>query len=757
MPTLARWAFRRRRLVLGLWIALLVGLGAANAGIGASFQDNFKLPATESSRALTILKRDFPAAAGESGQIVVHSRTGTVRDPAVKAQVRAMLARVAQLPRVAAVQGYDAQDNPRGARQISPDGRTAYATVTFDDTDGSRVPAAAAKAVVAAARAAGNEQLQVEAGGQVFAAQPGASTSELIGIVAAALVLFIAFGSLLAMTLPLLTAMVALGAGISAIGLLTHVFSVATFGPTLAALIGLGVGVDYALFIVTRHRSNLLRGMSIEASAVNAVDTAGRAVLFAGTIVCIALLGMFTLSVSFLYGVAVSAALVVAFTMLAALTLLPALLGFFGLKVLSRRARRRLASSGAHADTDLSPGWSRWGRLVERRPVVLATAAGIVIALLAVPFFSLRLGSSDQGNDPTGTTTRRAYDLLATGFGPGFNGPFQVVAEIDGAGQLANLGRVQQALAATPGVAQVSPPQPSQNGRAAIMQLIPKSSPQSQQTSELLSRIRTKVIPSATRGTGLTVSVGGITAIFDDFSHVLAGKLPLFIGVVVLLAFLLLAAVFRSLLVPLTASVMNLLAAGAAFGALVAVFQWGWLGSLFGVSRTGPIEAFVPVMMFAILFGLSMDYEVFLVSRIHEEWLTSHDNRSAVTRGQAETGQVITAAAAIMILVFASFVLGGERIIKEFGIGLAGAVLLDALIVRTVLVPALMHLFGTANWWLPGWLDRLLPSVHVERSSADVGRPPARAAGQPTGAAVGTERLLSLQGCWTPWAGTMVM
>jgi RND superfamily putative drug exporter len=629
---------------------------------------------------------------------------------------------VRSLPHVTGVQGFD---TPRGARQITPDGTTGYATVTFDRSSG-QVPADQSQAVVDTAKSAETPALRVEAGGQVFAAQPKTSASEGIGILGAAVVLFIAFGSLLAMTLPLLTAIVALGAGISAIGLLTHVLSIATFGPTLAALIGLGVGVDYALFIVTRHRSNLRQGQGIEDSVVNAIDTAGRAVLFAGTIVCIALLGMFALGVTFLYGVAVSAALVVAFTMVASLTLLPALLGFYGVRVLSRRTRRRMTESGPMTGEQLSPRWTRWGHFVQRNRLVLMVAATTLMLLLAAPFLSLRLGSSDQGNDPAGSTTRAAYDLLAEGFGPGFNGPFLVVAETRGPSDVATLGRLQQALQQTPGVAVATPPQPSPNGRAATLQVISTASPQDKATSDLLKRIRKQVIPETLAGTGIPVHVGGVTAIFEDFSTVLAGKLPLFIGVVVLLAFLLLAAVFRSLLVPLTASVMNLLAAGAAFGVLVAVFQWGWLGNLVGIGKTGPIEAFLPVMMFAILFGLSMDYEVFLVSRIHEEWLMRRDNRAAVTLGQAETGQVITAAAAIMVLVFASFVFGGQRIIKEFGIGLAAAVLLDAMVVRTVLVPAIMHLFGRANWWLPRWMDRVLPRLHVEGGGhAGAPEPPA--------------------------------
>ncbi len=714
MTSLARWSFRHRRIVLAAWLVLLVGLGLASSGVGTAFSDDFKLPNTESKQALDILQRDFPSASGQSGQIVLHARAGTLRDPQLQQQAASLFATVGKLPHVVAVQSFD---GPTGARQLTPDRTIGYATVVFDSSEG-RVPPEQVKPVLDAITAADNGQLQAVAGGQIFAQQPSPGLSEIIGIAGAAVVLFIAFGSLLAMSLPLVTAIVALGVGISAIGLLSHVLSIATFGTTLAALIGLGVGVDYALFIVTRHRSNLRQGMEVEKSVVTAVDTAGRAVLFAGTIVCIALLGMFALGVSFLYGVAVSAAMVVAFTMFASLTLLPALLGFYGVRVLSRRTRRRLAASGPVSGDDLSPRWTRWGRFVERHPIILATLSGVLMLALAAPFLSMRLGSSDQGNDPKGTSTRAAYDLLAQGFGPGFSGPFLVVAELKGPSDLPTLVRVQQALAATPDVAFVSPPQPSPNGKAAILQLIPKGSPQDESTSKLLKTVRSDVVPRATAGTDVQVHVGGVTAIFEDFASVLSSKLPIFIGVVVLLAFLLLAAVFRSVLVPLVASIMNLLAAGAAFGVVVAVFQWGWFGNLVGIGKSGPVEAFLPVMMFAILFGLSMDYEVFLVSRIHEEWLARRDNRQAVTIGQAETGQVITAAATIMVVVFGSFVLGGQRIIKEFGIGLAGAVLLDALLVRTILVPSVMHLLGRSNWWIPGWLDKLLPRLHVEGSGA---------------------------------------
>ncbi len=449
------------------------------------------------------------------------------------------------------------------------------------------------------------------------------------------------------------------------------------------------------------------------------LDTSGRAVLFAGLIVCIAMLGMFALGVSFLYGVAVAAAIAVAFTVLSALTLLPALLGFFGPRVLRRRERRALRE-GRLSTTDESAAWSRWTGWMQKRPAVFAVGATALLVILAIPFLSIRLGSADAGSDPANTTTRKAYDLLAKGFGPGYNGPLQLVAEVNSPQQKAAFLRVQQAVAKTPGIVGAADPHfiPGANGRpdVAIADLYPKGSPQDQSTADLLHKVRNEVVPAAEKGTGLTVLTGGQTAIFDDFSHVLAGKLPLFIGVVVLLSFLLLMIVFRSIAIPLTAAIMNLLSAGAAFGLVTAIFQNGWGASLIGVDKTGPIEAFLPVLMFPILFGLSMDYEVFLVSRIYEEWHRRRNNSEAVAHGLAATGRTITAAAAIMVLVFGAFVLGGERIIKLFGIGLGGAVLIDAAIVRSVLVPAVMLMLGDRNWKLPAFLDRILPQVNIEGS-----------------------------------------
>jgi len=524
-------------------------------------------------------------------------------------------------------------------------------------------------------------------------------------------VLAIAFGSLWATLLPLFTAVLALGCGLSITGLLSHAINIATFSPTLATLIGLGVGIDYSLFVVTRHRNAIKAGRDPEAACVRALNTSGRAVLFAGATVIVALLGLLVLGVSFLNGVAFASAIVVLVTMTAAVTLIPALLGMIGMRALSRRERRKLAERGP-SDPKLDGFWPRWAQFVQDHRVPLAAAALVVMLALAIPALALRLGSSDAGQDPASTTTRKAYDLLAKGFGPGFNGTFQIVARTpNGKADLPKVQKLADALSKTDGLDAVSPPVPSPNGRIALIEARPATAPQDAATSRLIATLRHQVIPRA--ADGLPVYVGGITAIFDDFAGVLTAKLPLFIFVIVALGCLLLMIAFRSVMIPLTAAAMNLLAAGAAFGVVTLVFQDGFMAGPLGVG-TGPIEAFLPVMMLAILFGLSMDYQVFLVSRMHEEWMNTEDNSHSVRIGQAATGRVITAAATIMILVFGSFLLAGQRVIAEFGVGLASAVFLDAFILRTVLVPALMHIIGDRNWWLPRGLDRALPRVAVE-------------------------------------------
>jgi putative drug exporter of the RND superfamily len=720
VKSLAGWCFRHRRLVVVFWLVALVGTFAATRVTGTDFSTKFQLPNTQSAEALSLLQKDFPAASGSSDQIVMHATAGTLADPAVKAKAERMLAEVAKIPHV---QGVVSPFEPEGAAQVSKDGTVAFATVLFDEQS-QGLPKDDVKQVITTAQAAGDSTLQVALGGQDIeqSQSQGSSSSTGIGIILALVVLGIAFGALFAAFLPLITALVAIGVGYSLTGLLSHVFSIASFGTILGVLIGLGVGVDYALLIVTRHRSGVRAGKSLDAAAVNAVNTAGRAVFFAGITVCIALLGQFALGVSFLYGIAVSSALTVALTMLASLTLLPALLGFFGMKVFSRRQRAKMRATGP-VDEEVTGFWMRWATMIERRPVLPAVAAFGVVVVLALPIFTLHLGLDDAGSDPTSTTTHKAYDLLAKGFGPGFSGPLQLVAQLPSPSDVTSFKTLTQGLSTQPGVVSVSPPVLNPAKTVAIANLYPTTSPQSVQTTALLNHLRDDVIPKAQAGTGLTVLVGGATAIQTDFDHILSSKLPLFIGVVVLLGFLLLMAVFRSLLIPLTASVMNLLSVAAALGLMNVIFEWGWGSSLFGIPATAPVEVFVPVLMISILFGLSMDYEVFLVSRMHEEWAKTRNNRLAVTIGQAATGRVITAAAAIMILVFASFALGPSVIIKQFGLGLAAAIIIDAFIVRTLLVPSLMHLFGNANWWLPGWLDRIIPQLNVEGAETDAVEP----------------------------------
>jgi RND superfamily putative drug exporter len=711
VTSLATWCFRHRLIVVFSWIAVLVGLAVATGAFGTAYNDKFTLPGTESTRALDLLTESLPAQAGESATIVWTVSSGSVTDSAVEDRVNAMLGKVAKSPHVASVtSAYDAD----GGAQVSQDGTIAYATVNFDALYPT-LTLADVRTVLNTAEAARGDGVKIELGGNIVQQvnQKQGSGTEFIGIIAAGIVLFIAFGSLFAMVLPLIVALVAIGAGLLTIGLVSHFLTLATFAPTLAALIGLGVGIDYALFIVTRHRAGLKSGMSVEESVVRSLNTSGRAVLFAGATVCIALLGLLVLRVSFLSGMGIGAAIAVFFTVLAAVTLLPAMLGFLGPKVLSRRERRAVAANGpVHEGT--TGMWRTWAETVQRRPKLLSVAAVAVLAVLIIPFFALRLGSSDAGNDPASSTTRKAYDLLAKGFGPGFNGPLQLVAEVKTDKDRAAVADLLTTLKTTKGIAAAAQLPSKADAPIEVIFVYPTTAPQAAATSELISRLRHDVVPAAVKGTTATIYVGGLTAIFDDFADVLTGKLPLFIGVIVLLGFLLLLLAFRSLMVPLIGAVMNLLGAAAAFGVVVAFFQWGWGAEPLGLGGSGPVEAFLPVIMLSLLFGLSMDYQVFLVSRMHEEWVHTKDNARSVVVGQAATGRVITAAATIMILVFVSFVFGGQRVIAEFGIGLASAVLIDAFVIRTVLVPALMNVLGTANWYLPAWLDRILPQVSVE-------------------------------------------
>jgi RND superfamily putative drug exporter len=714
MRRLATWCTGHRKTVIAGWIIALIAVGMLAGSVGSDFSEDFKLPASDSTDAFDLLEDKFPAQSGDTATIVFKADKG-VDSPAVRSKMESLFAKAEGLPHVSEVASpYEGG----GQAAISDDGRIAYATVQYDVFT-EKIEEGDTEKLVDEAEAASGDGLQVELGGQPIEearAEEEGDTSFMIGLLAAVVVLLLTFGSLVAMGLPILTALFALGVGLSLITLGTHVFDTAEFAPQLAAMIGLGVGIDYALFILTRFRNGLDEGMEKRQAAIAAVDTAGRAVLFAGVTVIIALMGMFLLGLSFLYGVAMSAAVAVLMTMIAALTLLPALLTIAGRWV----DRLRIPGLGSRKpSTAENTRWFRWSREIQRRPVASALLSGGLLILLCVPTLSLRLGSNDAGTDPAGTTTREAYDLLAEGFGAGFNGPFSIVAALPAKGDVTALTELRTTLEKEPAVAETTPVMLNREKNTGVFQAYPTTSPQSEKTTELLDHIRDELIPPLEQRTGAQVHVGGITAIFEDFGTAIADKLPLFIGVVVLLSALLLMAVFRSVLVPIKAVVMNLLSIGAAFGIIVAVFQWGWGASLIGVDGTGPIISFFPIFLFAIIFGLSMDYEVFLMSRIHEEWEHSHDATEAVTRGLALTGRVITAAAAIMCTVFLSFMIGEDRIIKLFGLGLAAAVFIDAVIIRSVLVPAVMQLFGERAWWLPGWLDRILPRLHVEPAEGD--------------------------------------
>jgi len=732
LTALALWCTRHRLLVVLAWALLLLGLGAGTLAKGSAYSSSFELSGTDSTQAQQLLDEAFPGGSGDTATLVWHVDSGTVRASSVEKSIDSALSAISKQGSVSSVVS---PYTSAGADQISSDGETAYATLNLNDANSS-FTTTQAEALISAAHAVERSGLEVEVGGSSVedALQSPAEDSEAVGIAAAAIVLFLAFGSLFSMVLPLLTAAAGVGGGLLAVGLLSHTMAVASFAPTLGALVGLGVGIDYALFIVTRHRSGLLAHKPVAESIAHAVTTSGRAVLFAGGTVCVALLGMLVLGVGFLDGVAIATSLTVAVTVLASLTLLPALLSFLGPRALSRRQRRKqeearrrskaalVGLAAVHAPVAVTRGlWHRWADFVHNRPRLLAVLAFVLMLVLAIPTLALCLGTSDSGNDPTSSTTYKSYEMLAKGFGEGFNGPLTVVAKVQDAAEQANVSKLISAMQHTSGVAGVSESAVVSEGKGAIdvITVIPTTSPQSSATANLVTTLRDHVIPNVLSGTGVQAHVGGEVAVNVDFANVLTAKLPLFLAVIVGLSFLLLLLAFRSLLIPFTAAVMNLLAAAASFGVVTAFFEWGWGSKLLGMGGAGPVEAFLPVMLIAILFGLSMDYQVFLVSRMHEEWTRVGCTTRAVKCGQTETSRVITAAATIMICVFCAFAFGSQRVIGEFGIGLAAAVFLDAFVLRTVLVPAAMHVFGRWNWWIPRWLERPLPRLTVEPSPAE--------------------------------------
>jgi RND superfamily putative drug exporter len=758
---IARWCFQHRIFVVVAWIVGFVAIQAISAGVGTDFNEQFDSLGSESDRGFTVLTDEFSGQGATylQGKIVVASENG-VDTPEVRAAFDELIAIAREAEGVSAVGPFD---EASGGRQISPSGNIAYAELEGDDdaiTFNDTVEVGADLVERAEQLEAANPGLRIEIGGAAFA-EFEVPESEVIGIAFAIVILILAFGSVLAMGLPMAVALGGVGLGLALSNMLSHVVAMPEFGPIIATMIGLGVGIDYALFVVTRYREGLHEGFEPEAATAAAGDTATRAVVFAGVTVVVSLLGLLLIGLSFVAGLGVAAAVTVAVTILATVTLLPALLGFAKLRVELTRWRGLIAA-GLFAIALLGVGlkvptmfmifaplalvvliaglflpilkrevpkptrkpvestvWYRWSHVIQRRPWPFLIGGIALLLALAYPLLDLRLGASDEGNYAEDTTTRQAYDLLTEGFGPGYNAPFMAVAELDGPDDLAAFEQVRAAIESTDGVASVSPVIPNDPGNptAAIVQVYADYAPQSEEAERLIRDLRSDVVPAAEGAAGDSVEVllTGLVPANIDFSDYLSERQLVFFGVVLLASFVLLMVVFRSILVPIKAVLMNLLSIAAAYGVIVALFQWGHLSGITGLAD-GPIEPWAPMMLFAIVFGLSMDYEVFLLSRIREEYEHTGDAKNSVADGLASTARVITAAAAIMVVVFGSFVLEDDRISKLMGVGLAVAVLLDATVVRMILVPATMELLGDRNWWIPKWLDKILPRLHVEGS-----------------------------------------
>ena len=694
----ARHPFR----VLGLWLVAAIAVVALQGAAGGQFDNSSRVPGVESQHAADVLNNRFPSQGGQSARIVLHTDNGRLDDGDHATTVEQARAQLAGGHDVTGVTDPFAAESAA----ISADGQTAYLDVTYSLDKLSATQLDDAMAVTDVARVGG---VDVELTGSLALLAQEAPSSELIGVGVAIIVLLVAFGSVVAMGLPIVTALMGIFVGAAAVGVLSAFMDVPEFSLILCAMIGLGVGIDYALFIVTRHRQHLHDGMSVEDSAGTAVATAGQAVLFAGTTVVIAILGLFLAGLPAISSMGAAVALVVTVSMAAAITLLPGLLGLAGTKI-DKLSIHRKAHVAKPAPETIS---GRWAHHVGSHPVRYAVVSLGALCAIAIPALSMRIGTPDDGNAPKDTTQRTAYDQLAQGFGRGFNGPIQVVVEVPASADKAAVNRVHDALQADPGVAAVTAPVFNATGDTAVLTANPTTAPQDERTDQLVRHLRSDVLPAAVSGTDAKVSLTG-QAMMTDLTDRIMSRLPVFIAAVVAMSFLLLMIVFRSILVPLKAAVMNLLSIAAAYGVLVAVFQWGWGAELIGLHSTMPINPFLPLIMFAILFGLSMDYEVFLLSRVREEYVATGDNHEAVVRGLSSTARVITSAALIMMSVFGAFVLGGDPNGKLFGVGLSVAVFLDATLVRMILVPATMSLLGRANWWLPGWLDRILPHLDLE-------------------------------------------
>ena len=695
---LGRSCARRPWRVIGLWAVAAAVVIAASAAFGRNAKDSFDAPGVDSQIAAQLLSSAGSARAGVTARVVIANDASTFGDAAARAGLDTIASALTALPHVVDV-----------SETLSTDGHVALLTVQYPVLDElSRADLGHLKAAVADGRAA--TALRIEAGGDLFFSyeEPGSGGGELIGLGAAVVILLVAFGSLIAMGLPIGIAVFGLALGLSALPLVGHLIAIPSWAPDMGVMIGLGVGIDYALFLVSRHREFLARGMTVDEAAGRAVATAGQAVVFAGGTVIVAIGGLSVAGLPFLTAMAVATSLVVAIMVVASVTLLPAFLGLSGQWINRLGIHRRGHTVAAGA----SPVWRRWGLHVSRHAWRYAIGATAVLLALAAPVAALRLGFPDEGTQAPSRTERRAYDLVARGFGPGINGP--LVIAVDVRGNPSVLAPLAAAVAADAGIASVAPPELNERAGVASIVAFPTTAPQDDATYATVQRLRSGVLPAVLDGTGASAHVGGQTANFGDVAERVSDRLPLFITAVVVLSFLLLTVVFRSVLVPLKAAVLNLLSIGAAYGVLVMVFQWGWGKGLIGLDATVPIVSFVPMFMFAVLFGLSMDYEVFLLSRVREEYVATGDNDAAVVAGLAGTARVITSAALIMISVFGVFVFGSDPVVKMMGLGLATAIFVDATIVRCVLVPATMKLLGNANWWLPRWLDRRLPVIDID-------------------------------------------
>jgi RND superfamily putative drug exporter len=702
----ATFAARRRWLVVAAWACGLFVLGLLVRQFGGGYVDNLTLPGAPSQQAQEVLQRRFPAQAGDTANLVAYAPNG-IQSPAAAPKLQQLLGQARGLPDVTSV----------SPPLVSKDGKYAYVVLQYD-RQASAIPDSSVQALERLADGGGGGGLTFQVGGTVVSAHEGSSHDpyETIGLVAAVLILLLVFGSFLAMGLPLLSALVGLGSGLLLVGIAARFADFGTVTPSFVAMIGLGIGIDYALFIITRHRQGLAAGASVEEAIVGAVETSGRAVLTAGSLVVIALLGLYVIGIPFIGNLGAAAAIVVAADVLLALTLLPAVLSLLG-RNLDRWRIDRLYHDGSAGDTERGFG-HRLSEQIQSRPWLWAVAGTALPLLLALPVLQMQMGFSDDGNKPASFHSRRAYDLTVQGFGPGFVSPLVVVLERDGQLDQTAMQRLQSAIQQTPGVALVPPPNTNPDGSAAVLQVVPTTGSSDPRTAALVQRLRDSVIPTALGTTGMQAYVGGGTASLVDIVARTQARMPLFFVLVIGLSSLLLMTIFRSLAIPATAAVMNLLSVGASYGVLVAVFQWGWGTRLIGLDTTGPIEAYLPMILFAILFGLSTDYEVFLLSQVRERHQAGRPTHAAVAEGMAATMRVIGAAAAIMATVFLAFIANNSRPIKEFGLGLAVAVFVDAIVIRLVLVPAAMQLLGEWNWWMPHWLDRLLPRLDLEAPAA---------------------------------------